>query len=137
MGGEGAEQRIPGRGRQEAELGPARVHASRIGHVAPGGHGQQLGAEAHAQNRDLLLERLLEQLDLGAQEGVVRDARRALAPAQGDHAGDLARRGQRFGVIGVARDHGAARRLQGLTNDSVLAIGEVGDDQGGLHEAAG
>ena len=51
---------VTGGGGQEAELGPARVHVARIGHGASGGHGQQLGAEAHAQDRHLLRKRLLD-----------------------------------------------------------------------------
>ena len=69
MGREGGEQGVVGGGGQDAELGPARVHVARVGHRATRGDGEQLRAEAHPQDGDALLERLLSRATSAMRKG--------------------------------------------------------------------
>jgi hypothetical protein len=127
----------PGKAPNSGSSAAARVHVAGIGDRAARGDGQQLSAEAHPQYRHALLERLLEKVDLGGEEGVLRHPGRTLAPAERDHARDVLGRRERLGVARVSVDHRAACRLQGLADDPVLAVGKMGDDQRRPHEAAG
>ena len=128
-----AEHGIGSGGRQEHQIRPIGIEATCVEDLATGGDGQQLGAEAHSQDGEFVIERGLQQRHLGGQEPILLDPGRALAPAERDDPGDLAGRGQRVAGGGVSLDHGATRGTQRLANEADLTVGQVRDDQHGPH----
>jgi hypothetical protein len=109
-----------------------------MGDAPPRGNRQQLGSETHAEDRDLALERGRHQRHLGGQERVLGATDGTLAPAKRHHRADVVDRRQRLRVtaVRVALDHLTAGGAQAVGDEANLPIGQVGDDQGRLHEAA-